>query len=103
MSVKQEIKDFFKECVQDSFKEALKDEVMKVLSGEKDSLKLALIPPNLIFSVIEEINGCELEDNMDTNGWQVDYWKNFTYKDKKYCISGSMYYGKVSIYESEDE
>lgn len=37
----------------------------------------------------EEGNG----DGFDTNGWQYDWWQQFTYKEKKYTLSGSGFNG----------
>jgi hypothetical protein len=32
-------------------------------------------------------------DGFETNGWQWDWWQNFTFQGKNYTLSGSGYYG----------
>jgi hypothetical protein len=37
----------------------------------------------------------------DTNGWQWDWWQQFTYEGKDYTLSGSGYYGGHSFHLSD--
>lgn len=39
----------------------------------------------------------------ETNGWQVDYWIDFSLYGKEYSLSGSMWYGDYKIVEDEPE
>lgn len=39
----------------------------------------------------------------ETNGWQVDYWLDFSLDGKNYSLSGSMWYGDYRITEQESE
>ena len=53
-------------------------------------------------AIVEEIcNKNELVFNLDDeyNSWEVDWWANITTKSgDEYCeVSGSMYYGTISL------
>lgn len=37
------------------------------------------------------------DDSFDTNGWQWDYWHNFSINGHLYTASGSGYYGEFTI------
>ena len=45
----------------------------------------------------------DVEDNIDFNGWQCDYWTTGTANGIKYDISGGAWYGDYCICVSEDE
>lgn len=34
---------------------------------------------------------------METNGWQCDYWCDASWNDNIVCLAGSMWYGTVCI------
>lgn len=36
-------------------------------------------------------------EGFDTNGWQWDWWQDFSYKGKAYTLAGSGYYGGHSF------
>lgn len=38
-------------------------------------------------------------EDLETNGWDIDYWVTFIKegKDFKYIVSGSLYYGNINI------
>ncbi len=38
----------------------------------------------------------------DANGWQWDWWQKFSYKGKKYTLSGSGYYGGHSFSPADE-
>lgn len=40
---------------------------------------------------------------MDTNGWQMDWWEDYTHNGIKYTLSGSGWYGGISFYKSEEQ
>lgn len=67
-------------------------------------------PVDAIVSAILEINGVtrqELEDPrygidlFDTNGWQWDWWQEFSYRGKRYTLSGSGYHGGHTFHLSD--
>ena len=41
--------------------------------------------------------------DMETNGWQYDFWQNYKINNKYYCLSGSGYYGGIKFYERNEE
>lgn len=53
---------------------------------------------NDILKKLESISELEISDEpLETNGWQVDYWQNFTIHGNSYLLSGSMFYGNYQI------
>jgi hypothetical protein len=73
--------------MEDKIKEYIKSEISK-LSDNVKSVKLKGVYPD----VLEEVLG-GFTNEMETNGWQVDYWVNAG----KYSVSGCMYYGTATI------
>ncbi len=41
--------------------------------------------------------GCKYLDEYDSNGWQVDFWDYYTFKDTKITFSGSLWYGQFNL------
>lgn len=52
----------------------------------------------LVKEVLEKLGWTDTED-LETNGWDIDYWVTFIKegKDFKYIVSGSLYYGNINI------
>lgn len=46
--------------------------------------------------MLEKLGWTDTED-LETNGWDIDYWVTFIKegKDFKYIVSGSLYYGNI--------
>lgn len=40
-------------------------------------------------------------EGFSTNGWQYDWWQEFTHNGKEYTLSGSGYYGGHSFHVSD--
>lgn len=56
------------------------------------------MPISDVLAILNKTQGVSVdEDDLETNGWQVDYWQSFMYMDEKYTLSGSMYYGTYEI------
>lgn len=66
--------------------EYIREQVSNLKEGE--SVKLECVSPSLIQTALGEFTG-----EMDTNGWQADYWN----KIDNYIISGTMYYGTATV------
>lgn len=71
----------------------MKSKIDKLVAGEIDVIN-AVMPLGRLSTMVEL-------GEMETNGWQVDYWVDGIYKDKKLSISGSMYYGNMTIERKE--
>jgi len=50
-----------------------------------------------ILEKLKTLDNIEIGEYPETNGWQQDYWQEFTYENKPFLISGSMWYGNYSI------
>ena len=82
-----------------SDEDILREDLKKLLNGEINS-----IDGHMIASTVESIarEFMDVEDNIDFNGWQCDYWMTGTANGVKYDISGGAWYGDYCICVSED-
>lgn len=76
-------------------KEKLVASIQNVLdTGEPWEDEQTHFPAESIIRAVSNIPGVRKKDTgLDTNGWQWDWWQEFTYKGKDYTLSGSGYYG----------
>jgi hypothetical protein len=84
------------EIMTNDIKIFLADSFKKLINKEVDIVKVDYLCPSLAISILESL-GADVSDDMDTNGWQYDYWIKFTYNGNKYCISGGGYYGTLEL------
>ena len=66
-------------------------EIMSVLTGEKKEASLLYTRPSDVFKFVESIGGEDLHD-IDTNGYQWDYWAKVKYEGEIYMVAGDGYY-----------
>lgn len=73
--------------------EDFKEQLSKVLNGEIKSFTTStLMSPDQADKIILE-HGL-VQGDLDTNGWDWDFWHTY-YKDNvKYCLSGSGWYNR---------
>lgn len=82
--------------MKEEFFELAREEIKKVLNGSEKEVDISLlVSPDSACGIIDEL-GFE-DDGMgpETNGWQYDFWKHFELNGKKYCLSGSGWYGEL--------
>jgi len=72
-------------------------DINSVISGEEDVAISELISAGDINNYIESIG--EEVGELETNGWQYDFWQNYKINNKYYCLSGSGYYGGLEFRE----
>lgn len=87
----------------DKIQELVIPEVLKVVKGEVDKWESELhFPVCTLCNVLEE-NGFDtaLED-LETNGFQWDWWLEIEFEDNLYVISGSGFYGGLTFYRKEE-
>ena len=60
-----------------------------VLNYEKVSVEIPKLPIN---SVIQYMKNKSFDYELDTNGYQVDFWIEFTKDDEKFTLSGDLWY-----------
>lgn len=76
-------------------------------TGEPWNDETIHFPVEAIVSAVLSVKGMnrkvseESRNGFDTNGWQYDWWQNFTFKGKDYVLSGSGYYGGHAFELSE--
>jgi len=87
--------------------EALLPHIKTVLdTGERWEDQYLHHPVEAIVAAVLTIPGMERKERdepqygivgFDTNGWQWDWWQDFTHEGKKYTLGGSGYYGGHSF------
>ena len=76
-------------------------DINSVIDGSADIAVSNLLSAGDIDTYLKGL-GEEFGD-METNGWQYDFWQNYKINNKYYCLSGSGYYGGLEFREiSED-
>lgn len=81
--------------VEDILFNELKERVEQVINGEKDSIEIKFLYLSDVKSFLEDEYKAKEVGDMDTNGWQYDYFVSFEINDKKYELTGSGYYGDM--------
>jgi hypothetical protein len=79
------------EEIKNKVRELMIRNIQKVLTGEVKSIDLLFCKPNDVISYIESIGGEDLDD-LESNGWQWDFWNNVKYDGLIYTMSGDGYY-----------
>jgi hypothetical protein len=97
MSVKVKI-----EVLTADIKKQINNGIDQLFEKKIKELEIDSCPPDVFFEILKD-KGIDIDsDEWDTNGWQYDYWQNFTHNDIKYQVSGGGYYGKLSLTEYRD-
>ena len=75
----------------------------RVVSGELEIWRSGHhFPLGLLLQTLEEDGFDTFLDEMDTNGWQWDYWVNVEKDGKEFTVGGSGYYGGFAFYPKEN-
>ena len=78
----------------------LQNHLEKLLSDESYiKIELEYICPSDLEKLLQQLDpNIEFDgDDIETNGWDVDFWISFEYKETSFCFSGSWYYGNYKI------
>lgn len=67
--------------------------IKKFLDSEDTEVELTMYPLMKYKNFFEKLGFKWLNDQGDTNGWQVDFWEYSTYKGQKFLLEGSLWYG----------
>ena len=75
----------------------ISDQLFHIMESEPEEFSAGCISFALVKEVLEELGWTDT--NIETNGWDIDYWVTFIKegKDFKYIVSGSLYYGNINI------
>lgn len=73
--------------------------ISSVLSGEEESFKSDFIHPQMVVDYMKR-EGWKKGD-LDTNGWQYDWWIPFTKGELSFTARGSGYYGTFEFSKTE--
>lgn len=75
-------------------------EVDRLLDGRLNKLEAECVCPHQIKHYMES-KGWACSD-LDTNGWEYDWWLTFTKDGKSFSASGSGYYGWFELAPTEE-
>jgi hypothetical protein len=80
-------------------KEDLQKELDEIVQGNKHIIKLGYFVPSELDKLLKEIDrNIDLSADLETNGWDYDFWLTFKYQGTDFTFAGSWYYGDYSIY-----
>lgn len=76
----------------------ISDQLFHIMESEPEEFSAGCISLALVKEVLEKLGWTDTED-LETNGWDIDYWVTFIKegKDFKYIVRGSLYYGNINI------
>lgn len=79
--------------------------IREVIDGEIESFTSKLLYPNIVIEYMVLKLGAIHKDGetFETNGWQWDWWDKVIVNEVTYNLSGSGYYGGVTITREEGE
>lgn len=72
-----------------------------IINGELEESEFEFLYAGDIAKYLEEKYGLRHHE-MDTNGWDYDFWITYIINEEKYVISGSGYYGNLKFYKDEE-
>ena len=75
-------------------------EFTEFMDSEESALEYDCLSFDILEQVLEEL-GFIWDNELETNGWEVDYWAKFKKDEIVLSISGSMYYGDLTITKGE--
>lgn len=90
--------------MRDLFYEQFVKDFNALLAGDVNYINLALITPENLEKRLSELAGerINLLEDLDTNGWQHDFWSTFDYLGTKLQFSGSWYDGHYQLSRIEE-
>ena len=84
--------------LKDSLLACIKPMIDSVLSGEQQSVQLPFARPSHVFKYL----GID-DPDIQTNGWEWDYWANITLNGVQYTLYGDGYYSLTCTFERDEE
>ena len=75
--------------------------IKNVIDGKEKEWSSAFLCPDDVCGYLTSI-GFEEHPDIDTNGWEWDYWIHYEQDGKKWTVSGCGYYGGISFAPKEE-
>lgn len=82
-----------------SLTEPAQHAIAEVINGDREKFEAQNISPNAVRLHMVSLG---YASDLDTNGWQYDWWLNFTKGDEKWTAYGSGYYGTFGFMKTEE-
>ncbi len=90
-----------KEEIKKILKDLMVTDIQSVVSGEKKVVYLLGVSPSEVKMHLESL-GFKCKD-IETNGWEWDFYFKAFLNDKKYIVSGSGYYSDSVTFEFDED
>jgi len=98
-----EIKEATTKLLTTKLKELMVQDIKYLMVGKLTSVKVIGVSLGDVVTHLEELGFTESRD-LESNGWQMDFWMQFTNGDVTYDLGGSGYYGNsISINLNTDK
>lgn len=82
----------------------MKEKIEEFIKSDKVELKLDLLPIDKYNKILSDLGWNR--DDVDTNGWQVDFWVSFEKEDVEdftLDLSGSLFYGDYCLSKVKED
>lgn len=75
-----------------------KQKIIEFMDHETDEIEFDFCNPNFVIEYLKQIHEFD-EDvfELETNGWQWDFWKKLLIDGEMYMLSGCGYYGTMRL------
>ena len=87
--------------ITDDMKDLVTKQIARLLNNEIEELSIVGLSASAFKSILKGFD-CEVNDDLDINGWECDYWYSFIHKNKKYNVSGTAWEGSINISKEEN-
>jgi hypothetical protein len=91
-----------RERLEDALFSFMKMGVKAVVDGSAQIYEAKLMSPDHIYNYLLSLGFDTDEFEMETNGWQWDYWQEFKFNDIHYQLSGSGFHGGAKFCRKKD-
>jgi len=88
----------------EQLKEELNEELLEFFNSHANKIEFDQLSYAILREVLNELDFDIAPDSeFDTNGWQYDFWVDYSNDEGKVlAISGSFYYGEIIIEKKEN-
>jgi hypothetical protein len=86
--------------IESQIKKEMKAGIKLVLAGKLDSYEAFGVCPSMVAEHMDDLGF--VKSDLETNGWDYDWWLNFTKDGKSYTAFGSGYYGGFEFAPTEE-
>lgn len=87
--------------IQEYIQQNMEAGIKSVIEGRLNNVQFDFLVPNAADEYIKALGG--VRGDIDTNGWDWDFWVTYTIDNKKYTLAGSGWSGKRWFVLNQEE